>query len=148
MRSPLLLVCTLLLCACGHSSEEHADKRKPKGPEPTVIVSPHTCFNRWAGYDAPADIKVLHGRYWESAHWTREYIVHLDMEWPKEYVANYISDNHLTPIDSMPPLGADTPEWFAPSPSMRSWSTGAGGNFTVFLEDTLTRRVLLFERQL
>ena len=32
-------------------------------------------YKYWAGTNPPSDIELMKGQYWQSAHWTKEYIM-------------------------------------------------------------------------
>jgi len=34
-------------------------------------------YKFWAGTNPPTDLKLLKGQYWQSAHWSKEYILYL-----------------------------------------------------------------------
>lgn len=40
-------------------------------------TDPVKTYQYWAGEKPGKEVQVLNGRYWESAHWTKEYIMYL-----------------------------------------------------------------------
>ena len=35
--------------------------------------NPKEIFELWTGNELPKEIKLVNGKYWQSAHWTKEY---------------------------------------------------------------------------
>lgn len=33
-------------------------------------------YQYWSGTNAPSDLELLNGQFWQSSRWTREYIVY------------------------------------------------------------------------
>ncbi len=73
-------------------------------------------FKYWAEVDkVPPGIKLLEGQYWQSPHFTKEYIMYLKFKtsgkWWKELLK--INNLHVDAGDWSIP--EDAPEWFRPS---------------------------------
>lgn len=88
----LLLTCTLsfLLSSCWEGQTD----------------DPIKAYRLWAGEPPPANLKVLHGNYWQSAHWSKEYVLYLEVIAPKDWWLQFIHDNKLHPS----PLHRPVPE--------------------------------------
>ncbi len=48
-------------------------------------TNPTEVYRLWSGTQPPKEIKVLNGKYWQSAHWTKEYILFLELEAGKKF---------------------------------------------------------------
>ena len=53
-------------------------------------TNPKKIYEYWAGTNLPPDLELINGQYWQSAHWTREYIMYLEFKpsenWWKEFL--------------------------------------------------------------
>jgi len=106
-------------------------------------------YNYWAGTNPPDDLKVLNGQYWQSAHWTKEYIMYLKLKPTNEWWNEFLKQNYIS---------ADTDEWIKPSdaptwftPSDNSIRYGGGDDFdqgSRYFRDTLTGECYIYEIQL
>ncbi len=69
-------------------------------------TDPNEAYKYWTGTNPPIDIHVLKGQYWESAHWTQEYILYLKLKPTQAWWNKYVQANHLI---------IDTSDWIKPS---------------------------------
>lgn len=73
--------------------------------------------------EQPAQLKVVHSKYWKSNHFTEEFIYYFEVETPPEWRGAFLKKRGLTQVS---PSAArsfrtnthsdDTPGWFAPDP--------------------------------
>jgi hypothetical protein len=73
--------------------------------------------------DQPAEIKVIHSKYWRSSHFTVEFIYYFEVEATPEWRDAFLKKHGLNLV---PPSTArsfrmnngsdDIPKWFAPDP--------------------------------
>lgn len=80
-------------------------------------------WNRAFGEQPPADIKVIHSKYWRSDHFTVEFTYYFEVEPTPEWKDSFLKKHGL---DYVSPAVArsfradthidDTPDWFAPEP--------------------------------
>jgi len=79
-------------------------------------ISDHTdeVYTLWSGEKPTSEVKIIHGKYWESAHWSKEYIIFLEMKACKDWVDAFVKENHLVPDTSGIGI-AKHPDWFTPS---------------------------------
>ena len=40
-------------------------------------TNPAETYKYWSGTSTFSDLELLNGQYWQSSHWTREYIMYL-----------------------------------------------------------------------
>ena len=112
-------------------------------------TDPIETYRFWAGVDPPGDLKVLKGQYWQSAHWTKEYIMYLKLKPTKEWWNKYVEQNHLTIDKAKWARPGEAPPWFEPTEN--SIRYGGGGEFdqgSRYFRDTLTGECYIYEIQL
>lgn len=111
---------------------------------------PDQVYKYWSGDIPPKEIHLVHGRYWQSSHWSREYIMYIELEAPAEWRANFIFQNHLVQIKSedMPPPDPDIPEWFNPSGKSKIWLPVGPNQGSIYFEDSANNKMYLHEVQL
>ena len=110
--------------------------------------TPDESFEYWSGETVPKDLKVIEGQYWQSAHWTREYISYLKLKPTKNWWAEFIKQNSLI-LDTVnwnPP--SDKPNWFIPPSCCIKWQTGDDFQGFRYFQDTLTSDFYIYEIQL
>ncbi|MDQ7918660.1 hypothetical protein RBU60_13860 [Mesonia sp. MT50] len=80
-----------------------------KTSEPTEV------YSYWSGSKPPENLKVIQGEYWESVHWSKEYIMSLKFEAPENWWNEFTTQNELE-IDTVEwSKPNDFPNWFTPS---------------------------------
>ena len=105
--------------------------------------NPIEAYKYWAGEEPPKDIQVLNGQYWESAHWTKEYTIYLELQATPYWFTQLIEQNNLKP-DTIYHIPNDAPRWFKPSKNMKVWSN----TYCVIIADSSTHHILIFAEQL
>lgn len=80
-------------------------------------------WNRAFRQNTPADVSVVHSYYWESDHFTYEYIYFFEVKASQEWQNVFLKERELEPVA---PSNAwsfrqsysydSTPAWFAPDP--------------------------------
>ena len=98
MKLIAVLLLTILFSGCAEKTSEN----------------PVEVYQLWTGKKPSAYEKIIHGKYWQSAHWSREYIVYIEMKAPKEWVEKFVEQNELLP-DTTDRQISDAPSWFNPS---------------------------------
>lgn len=106
-------------------------------------------YKYWTGSDAPADLEFLSGQYWQSAHFTREYILYLKFKPTKKWWDEFLKQNSI-PVDTNNwTTPGDAPVWF--KPSSNSIRYGIKDDFdqgSRYFRDTLTGISYIYEIQL
>ena len=73
--------------------------------------------------EQPAQVKVVHSKYWRSNHFTYEFIYYFEVEATPEWKDNFVAKQGLKQVS--PSIARsfrtnnhsdDTPNWFAPDP--------------------------------
>jgi len=124
-----------------------------------VIISMVSCMEKqtndpaetykfWAGEPPSKNVDVIHGRYWQSAHWSKEYVMYLDLTAPSDWRLEFIKQNNLVKTTEQYGFPSDAPDWFKPTKSFRTFVQAGSGQGSVYYEDTLTGRMLIYETQL
>lgn len=81
------------------------------------ITNPNEAYMHWVNTDADSNIEVINGQYWQSAHWTYEYIIFLELKvdegWWSEF--SYKKDLIIDSEESCSSLDKNQPKWFNPT---------------------------------
>ncbi|WP_282016005.1 hypothetical protein [Marinifilum flexuosum] len=112
-------------------------------------TDPIETYKYWAGDKPPDSLKVLKGQYWQSTHWSREYIMYLKLKPTKEWWNKFLEQNHLPINKDKWVRPSEAPSWFEPTEN--SIKYGIGGNFdqgSRYFQDTLTGVCYIYEIQL
>lgn len=75
---------------------------------------PIEAFKYWAGAVPTSEVIVLKGQYWQSAHWTKEYILYLQVRPTSEWWNEFVNQNRLQIADESWFRPTDAPIWFQP----------------------------------
>jgi len=109
--------------------------------------NPDEVYKYWAGRQPGNDVKIIHGKYWESAHWTKEYIMFMELKASKEWIEVYVKQNNLVLDDVADSLTNDSPEWFKPTKDFmvfRQKDKASNSRYYINLKED---RMFIFERQ-
>ena len=76
------------------------------------------------GEEQPSEVTVIHSKYWNSAHWTEEYMYFFEVRATPEWRDAFLRRRELQPVPpsevrsfrSPDPPSDITPDWFAPDP--------------------------------
>jgi len=109
---------------------------------------PIESYKNWAGELPPKNVKVIHGKYWQSAHWSKEYILYLELQAPSSWIAQFIEQNSLVKAPDNPGFPSDAPGWFNPGKDFRILKQKGFDQGSVYYEDTLAGKVFIYEVQL
>ncbi len=109
---------------------------------------PYEAYKYWAGENASTNIKVLHGKYWQSAHFTKEYIVFLELKVSRKWLAEYNKQNHLIVSTDSAEIPDDTPNWFKPWKTMKLYRPIGAASQSEYWEDEKMTIIFLYESHL
>jgi len=106
-------------------------------------------YKYWAGTKPPDELQLIDGKYLQSAHWTKEYIMYLKFKPTKLWWDEFLKQNNISEDKSDWTMPSDAPNWFNPSET----SVRYGGNTDFdqgsrYFRDTITRICYLYEIQL
>lgn len=103
-------------------------------------------FRYWAGEDPWEGVTVKNGQYWASAHWTKEYIMYMEVIVPKEIAKHFITDNKLVLTNDKVKYPSDAPSWFKPKKTMKEYKAGSQGS--KYFIDLNTGHMFIYEVQM
>ena len=109
---------------------------------------PRDAFKYWAGQTPPDNIRVLNGKYWQSGHWTREYILFLKLRPTEEWWNEFIARNSLKPAVAIWTKPSDSPDWFRPSATSQVYCLRDDFNNSRYFRDSATGVCYIYEIQL
>src|SRR5690606_34143911 len=81
-----------------------------------TFSNPTEVYQLWTGTKPSKQIKVINGQYWESGHWTKEYVLFLELQTVKSFWERFKKENNLI-IDSFYNgiIISEKTEWFVPT---------------------------------
>ncbi len=106
------------------------------------------CYELWSGQSTPKEIKVIHGTYWESAHWSKEYIMFLELAASNEWRRHFIQQNKMILAGDEWTKPNNIPDWFKPSGSSRQWILPDSKEGSRCFEDSVSGKLFIYEIQL
>jgi len=115
---------------------------------PRTTENPAESYRFWSGQIPGTDVTVLHGRYRQSAHWTKEYVVYLELRVTPRWREEFFRLNSFVPADTQWTLPADAPDWFRPPGNFRGLMNARRSNDSRCFEDSATGHLYIFGRQL
>ena len=79
-------------------------------------------WRRAFGEDPPENVSVVHSYYWESDHFTHEFIYFFEVKASRQWLAAFVKDRKAEPVAAEDARGFEvhydgTPEWFVPDPA-------------------------------
>lgn len=109
---------------------------------------PTDSYEYWARTRPIDDIKVLNGQYWQSAHWTREYIVYLKIKPSEEWWDAFVKENQLQIDNEVWNNSSDLPKWFQLTDGIEIYKHAGDFSDSRYFRDTLTGECYIYEIQL
>jgi hypothetical protein len=109
---------------------------------------PTDSYNYWAGVKPTNDIKVLKGRYWQSAHWTREYILYLKFKATNKWWDEFVKQNQLQIDNKNWNKSSDSPDWFQVADNIEIYKHADDFNNSRYFRDSVTGECYIYEIQL
>lgn len=82
---------------------------------------PIESYRLWSGRTPSTDVNVIHGRYWKSAHFTKEYILYMELKVSPKWRDEYLRQNALVQAEDKWVCPQDAPSWFKPPQNYRIW---------------------------
>jgi hypothetical protein len=75
-------------------------------------TDPIDAYTYWSGTKPPKDLELIQAKYWQSSHWTKEYILYLKLKPTDEWWTEFIKQNNLTLDEGEWKTPTDSPDWF------------------------------------
>ncbi|MES2426636.1 MAG: hypothetical protein V4560_06660 [Bacteroidota bacterium] len=124
----------------------------------SVCISMVSCIERsttdaaksyelWAGEKPGHGAWAIHGKYWQSAHFTKEYITYLELTVVPRWKTEYLSQSHLIVSPDSTFSISDPPLWFKPKRPYKIWKQPGNGQI-LCVEELASSHVFIFEAQL
>ena len=110
-------------------------------------TDPVESYTYWAGARPPKDLKVIKAKYWESAHWTKEYILYLKIKPTNEWWDEFIKQNNLSKYNDRWAMPTDSPEWFKMPDDATLYVPEGGFSDSRFFRDNLTGECYTYDLQ-
>lgn len=127
-----LFLSFLFLFACSEKSSTNAEE----------------CYRLWSGMKPPKEVKVLNGSYWQSSHFTKEYIMFLELEATDEWRKLMRENNKFVLAEDDWEKPSDAPVWFTPARSLQKWKRKDDYSESRYFEDTIAKKFYFYEIQL
>lgn len=113
-------------------------------------TNPNEVYQLWSGSKPSKEVKVINGKYWESAHWTREYILFLELEAKPQFWTEFKEQNNLIIDTTKNDYSiSDKPEWFKPSKnSIKHKINDEFDQGSRYYQDSTNNKIYIYEIQL
>jgi hypothetical protein len=111
-------------------------------------TNPEEVYKYWSGNNPEKDMKIIHGKYWQSAHWTREYEMYLELVGSPLWLEEFIKQNKLKTANSTIDLPDDAPSWFNPKLGLKAYIPDGFSQGSIYFVDLKTGYLLCYEIQL
>lgn len=105
-------------------------------------------FKYWAGTPLTSDVELLNGQYWQSGHWTKEYIMYLKLKPSKLWWNEFLKQNSLTTDTTKWIRPDDAPKWFKPTENSIQFGQTGFSQGSRYFNDTITGVCYIYEIQL
>jgi len=106
-------------------------------------------YKYWAGTKPPDELQLIEGKYWQSAHWNKEYIMYLKFKPTKLWWNEFLKQNTISEDKGDWTMPSDAPNWFKPSEtSVRYVGNSDFDQGSRYFRDTTTGICYLYEIQL
>jgi hypothetical protein len=115
---------------------------------PKTSENPSEVYQLWAGEKPSKNLKVLHGKYWQSGHFTKEYIMFMELRAPNDWIQEFIVQNKLKPATEPIALPSDAPLWFKPTSAYKILEPSDFSQGSAYYVDSLNGQIMIYELQL
>lgn len=109
---------------------------------------PINSYQYWTGTKPKGDVKVLNGQYWQSGHWTREYILYLRIKPTDNWWSEFVKQNQLQIGNEDWIKSSDTPAWFHLPDNVEIYKQTDDFNDSRYFKDKVTGECYIYEIQL
>ena len=109
---------------------------------------PLKAYKYWSNETPPKEVRVIHGKYSESANWTKEYEMYLEIKATSSWINEYIIQNHLVKKNDSLSIPQNAPKWFKATDKAISYRQSDVNNNSVYYVDSIESRLFIYEIQL
>lgn len=114
----------------------------------TRTDDPIASYKYWAGTEPTGDVEILNGQYWQSAHWTKEYILYLQIKPTDKWWDEFVKQNQLKVDNEDWVKSSDSPEWFQLTDNVEMYKHADDFNDSRYFRDKVTGQCYIYEIQL
>lgn len=115
------------------------------------VRNPKEAYSYWIKSDMNSKVEVVNGKYWESSHFSHEYIIYLELKVSAEWWNKFSKENELI-IDSYQNeslYNNDFPKWFKPSKEFVAYKSNTDSDQgSMYFYNEKTQSVFIYEIQL
>ena len=112
---------------------------------------PQEAYSYWMKSAKDSKIEVINGKYWESSHFSHEYIIYLELKVNAEWWDKFSKENELV-IDTYQNetlYNNDFPKWFKPNQEFVKYTLNANSDQgSMYFYNEKTHSVFIYEIQL
>ncbi len=114
----------------------------------TKTTDAKEAYKYWSGENPTDDVDLLDGQYWQSPHWTKEYIMYLKLKPSKNWWDEFIKQNSLSVDTTKWTKPSDSPQWFNPTYNSIQYGQTDFSQGSRYFRDTATGICYIYEIQL
>lgn len=108
---------------------------------------PIDSYEYWAGTIPTDDVKVLKGQYWQSGHWTKEYILYLKIKPTDRWWDEFVEQNQLQVDNEAWSTPSGSPTWFQLTDKIETYKPADDFSDSRYFRDKVTGECYLYEIQ-
>ena len=108
-------------------------------------------YSYWIKSDMNSKVEVVNGKYWESSHFSHEYIIYLELKIDSYWWTKFSKENELV-IDTYQNesfYNNDFPKWFKPSKEFVAYKSNTDSDQeSMYFYNKKTQSVFIYKIQL
>lgn len=109
---------------------------------------PKETYMLWSGEKPSKEVEIIHGKYWQSSHWSKEYIIYLELKGSPLWRNEFIKQNSLIQGKTDESLPSNAPSWFKPTAKFKIWKPSKFSQGAVYYENSQSGQMFIYEIQL
>ncbi|WP_310558674.1 hypothetical protein [Flavobacterium sp.] len=111
--------------------------------------NPEEVFFLWSGTKPTNEVKLINGKYWQSAHFSNEYKMYLELNATNNWTSEFIKQNNLKLLTSTSlDIPNDAPAWFKVKSGFKIFVPSEFSRGSLYFVDEKTGNMLIYEIQL
>lgn len=115
------------------------------------VRNPKEAYSYWIKSDMNSKVEVVNGKYWESSHFSHEYIIYLELKIDSYWWTKFSKENELV-IDTYQNesfYNNDFPKWFKPSKEFVAYKSNTDSDQeSMYFYNKKTQSVFIYKIQL
>ncbi len=110
--------------------------------------NPEEVYYLWSGTKPTNEVKLINGKYWQSAHFSKEYKMYLELNATNNWISEFIKQNNLKLLTSTSPeIPTDAPAWFKVKSGFKVFEPSEFSQGSIYFVGEKTGKVLIYEIQ-